>query len=154
MKQSLTQRRVVAEPNSEGTATLIISECPPADVYAARDHINYLARRLKTADEPRTIDQLRADVALALLSGSALSGSDRTGTVNLNVDYASGGRTLVSNQTPLCRRHHRAKHVGKWRYRKTARTRMEWTSPLGHTYHTAKPPYGRVRPGSAGMMTR
>ena len=84
MKRSLEERKVVAEPNREGTAALVISECSPDDVFAARDHINMLARRLKTAEEPRNIDQLRADVALDLLSGTI--GEPRRGAVDIHVD--------------------------------------------------------------------
>lgn len=232
-EESLDRRKVVAEPNPEGTAALIISEGSPDDVYAARDHINILARRLKTADEPRNIDQLRADVALRLLTGQITVDGPRAGTVNINVDlttlaelddhpgnlagygpinaelarkvalnqtkgswtatitdpetgeplevvsvrrrpttkqqrmiralhptcvfrgcdmpaddsdldhiidHAKGGKTLVCNHAPLCRRHHMAKHRGGWRYHKTSRTEVEWTSPLGHKYRTEKPP--------------
>lgn len=56
------------------------------------------------------------------------------------IDHAQGGPTTVGNQAPLCRRHHLAKHRGGWRYRKVDKTRFEWTSPLGHTYHTGRPP--------------
>jgi hypothetical protein len=76
---SVSERKVVAEENPEGTAALIISQCSPEDVYAARDHINTLARRLKTEDEPRTIDQLRADVALDLLVGRFHNGPEGSG---------------------------------------------------------------------------
>lgn len=94
--RSLSERRVVAEPNDEGTAGLIITQCSPRDVYAARDHINVLARRLKTAGEPRSIDQLRADVALGLLTGvSPAQLGDagvrvgRGGSVNITVDLTT-----------------------------------------------------------------
>jgi hypothetical protein len=56
------------------------------------------------------------------------------------IDYAHGGRTVVSNHAPLCRRHHMAKHERGWRYRKVDRTSIEWTSPLGHTYRIDRPP--------------
>lgn len=231
---SLSERRVVADPSPEGTATLIIEQCSPTDVYAARDHINRLAKQLKTADESRTIDQLRADVAMRLLTGQ-INGSDTSsaGTVSIHVDlktlarlsespaelagygpivaelarktvrqqqsgswvgtvtdpetgeplhtvtlrrrptaaqkrkiralnrtcvhpgcrmpavdsdidhiidYANGGETTVRNTAPLCRRHHMAKHRGGWRYRRIGRIEFEWTSPLGHTYRTGRPP--------------
>lgn len=231
---SLSERKVVAEPNWEGTAALIISQCSPANVYAARDHINILAKRLKTEDEPRSIDELRADVALALLTGqvdgpqhrngkvvvtvplTTLAGLDsRTGDlagygpvhaelarkiareqtddewigvvtdpdtgeplhvvklrrrpsarqrrmirallphcsfpgcrmpsrdcdIDHTVDYADGGPTTVRNQVPLCRRHHLAKHRGRWRYHRLDRATVEWTSPLGRRYVVrARPP--------------
>lgn len=233
MKHSLELRKVVAEPNAQGTAALVISECAPDDVLAARNHIDVLAKRLKTADEPRNIDQLRADVALGLLIGRLEPSAPARGSVTLHVDmttlaelddnpgelagfgpviaeiarkvaneqtdgewsavatdpetgeplhvvslrrrpsakqarkvralhptctfrgcqmpardcdidhivdYARGGRTVVCNHAPLCRRHHMAKHERGWRYRKVDRTAIEWTSPLGHSYRTGRPP--------------
>jgi Domain of unknown function (DUF222) len=233
MEYSLSQRKVVAEPNPEGTAALIISESSPDEIYAARDHINTLARRLKTADESRSIDQIRADVALALLTGRTSPDDRGHGSVSVHIDmttlarldekpgelagcgpivaelarkvaleqtdgkwnaivtdpetgeplqvvslrrrpsakqirtiralhttctfvgcrmpagncdidhiidYAKGGKTVVRNHAPLCRRHHMAKHVRGWRYRKLSRTYVEWLSPLGHLYRTGRPP--------------
>ena len=75
-ERSLTERKVVAEENAEGTATFIISQASPEDVLAARDHVNRLAKRLKSDDDPRNIDQIRADIALALLQDE-LSGSGK-----------------------------------------------------------------------------
>lgn len=233
MKRSLEQRKVVAEPNAEGTAALIISECAPDDVYSARNHINVLAKRLKTKDESRNIDQLRADVALGLLTGRIEPDQKRGGSVSLHVDLTTlselddhpgelagcgpvlaeiarkiareqadgewnavvtdpetgeplhvvslrrrpsakqvrkvralhptctfpgcrmpaedsdidhimarteGGKTLVRNHGPLCRRHHMAKHKRGWRYRKIGRVVIEWISPLDHRYRTERPP--------------
>jgi hypothetical protein len=226
-ERSLSERKVVAEPNWEGTAALIISQCSPKDVYAARDHINILAKRLKTEDESRSIDELRADVALGLLTGRINGDSPSGGRVVITtplttlaeldsktgdlagygpvhaelarkvareqhdsewigvvtdpetgeplhavtlrrrptarqqrmirallphcsfpgcrmpapdcdidhtIDYAEGGSTTVRNQVPLCRRHHLAKHRGRWTYRRLDRTAVEWTSPLGRRY--------------------
>lgn len=233
MEYSLSQRKMVAEPNAEGTAALILSECAPDEIYAARDHVNMLARRLKTADESRTIDQIRADVALALLTGQMTASDQKRGSVSVHIDmttlakldekpgelagcgpiiaelarkvakeqikgkwnavvtdpetgeplhvvslrrrptakqlrtiralhptctfvgcrmpavncdidhiinYAHGGKTIVHNHAPLCRRHHMAKHQRGWRYHKLNRTEVEWLSPLGHTYRTGRPP--------------
>jgi len=83
---SLSERKMVAEPNLEGTAALIISQCSPDDVLSARDHINLLARRLKTSDELRTIDQLRADVAIGLLTGRLKGKGVQRGSVTISVD--------------------------------------------------------------------
>lgn len=88
-ERSVKERKVVAEPNPEGTAAFIISQCSPEDVYAARDHVNRIARGLKTADEPRTIDQIRADVALGLLAGKLRSRVNGGGSVNIMVDLTT-----------------------------------------------------------------
>jgi hypothetical protein len=226
-ERSLSERKVVAEPNWEGTAALIISQCSPDDVYAARDHINILAKRLLGDDETRNIDQLRADVAMGLLTGRLGGGKPGRGGVVVTVplttlaelgeesgdlagygpvhaelarkvareqqdsewtgvatdpetgeplhtvalrrrptarqrrmirallpqcsfpgcrmpatdsdidhtaDHAAGGPTTVRNQAPLCRRHHLAKHRGRWTYRRVDRVAVEWISPLSRRY--------------------
>lgn len=51
--------------------------------------------------------------------------------------WCRGGATLQRNLGPLCRYHHRAKHQGRWRYRRQPNGDHLWTSPLGHTYHTS-----------------
>jgi hypothetical protein len=89
LEVSLSERKVVAEPNLEGTAALIISQCSPDDIFAARDHINLLARRLKTSDELRTIDQLRADVAVGLLTGRLEGKGVQRGSVIVSVDLTT-----------------------------------------------------------------
>lgn len=88
-EQSLSERRVVAEENPEGTAALLGLQCSPDRVYAARNHINMLARRLKTDDEPRTIDQLRADVMMGLLTGELNGSRTRNGSVDIHVDLTT-----------------------------------------------------------------
>ncbi|MFB9313829.1 HNH endonuclease signature motif containing protein [Nocardioides plantarum] len=50
------------------------------------------------------------------------------------VPWQAGGPTAVSNLAMLCRRHHRAKTHGRWRYRVIEPGRYEWTSPTSATY--------------------
>ncbi len=59
----------------------------------------------------------------------------------------TGGATCSHNIAPLCRRHHRAKTHGRWRYRRIHPTGYEWTTPHGyrivrdhHGTHPAIPP--------------
>ena len=59
----------------------------------------------------------------------------------------TGGATCTDNIAPLCRRHHRAKTHGRWRYRRLHATGYEWTTPHGyrivrdhHGTHEARPP--------------
>ncbi len=63
-------RRVVMEPSVDGTAHLFGLDLPPDRVQAAMRRIADLAQDLKTGDETRTIDQLRADIFLDLLNGN------------------------------------------------------------------------------------
>ena len=60
-----------------------------------------------------------------------------------------GGPTATDNLAPLCRRHHRFKTRGRWRYEMTEPGVFVWTSPLGNTYlrdHTGSRPIGRAWP--------
>ena len=60
-----------------------------------------------------------------------------------------GGPTATDNLAPLCRRHHRLKTHGRWRYEMTEPGVFIWTSPLGNTYlrdHTGSQPAGRAWP--------
>ena len=44
-------------------------------------------------------------------------------------------QTSSDNLAPLCRRHHRLKTLGGWRYRAERPGAYVWTSPRGHYYH-------------------
>lgn len=50
-----------------GTVTLTLHDAPAEKAVAAYARVDRVAKALKTRDEPRTLDQLRADVALNLL---------------------------------------------------------------------------------------
>ena len=88
-QQALEQRRVVREATEAGTANLMILDAPPDIAAEASNLINQIAIGLKTADEPRTLDQLRTDVALDLLSGRANPNSTGRGTIDIHVDLAT-----------------------------------------------------------------
>jgi hypothetical protein len=49
------------------------------------------------------------------------------------LDWALGGATLIPNLCSLCRRHHRAKHVGRFTVTRGPHG-FDWTSPRGHRY--------------------
>ena len=51
------------------------------------------------------------------------------------VPYDDGGPTSSDNIAPLCRRHHRTKTHGRWRYRFLRPGAYLWRSPTGHWYH-------------------
>ena len=53
---------------------------------AATRRINQIARDLKHGDDPRTLDQIRADVFLDLLAGVDLNTAGRLATVDITVD--------------------------------------------------------------------
>ena len=79
-------RRLVAEATTDGTANLVGLKLAPHRVNAASRRINHLARSLKTKGETRTMDQLRADVFLDLLTGKAAGSKADGGGVHLHSD--------------------------------------------------------------------
>jgi hypothetical protein len=49
------------------------------------------------------------------------------------VDWAQSHTTTITNLCVLCRRHHRAKHVGRYQVRRGFHG-IDWTTPRGHRY--------------------
>ena len=86
----LIDRRVVIEATEAGTANLLGLDLPPADTTAAMRRINRLARAAKSGDDPRTIDQIRADILLDLLNGREPNQSPGDGAViDIRVDLTT-----------------------------------------------------------------
>jgi hypothetical protein len=87
-QEGVAERRVIVEPNPDGTADLIGISLPPHRVAAIRRKVNWLARSLKNPSDPRSMDQIRADVFLDLLQGrtSSSSKTGSRGTVEIQVD--------------------------------------------------------------------
>ena len=83
-EESVEDRRVVVESNPEGTANLLGLNLPPDRVVAIRRRIDRLAKALRRAGDPRSIDQIRADVYLDLLAGRHQDA--KGGMVDLHVD--------------------------------------------------------------------
>ncbi len=88
LEHAVEDRRVVLEANPAGSANLLLLDLPPDVAAAARERIDFLARRLP-GDDGRTMDQRRADVALDLLCGRGAPVG--RGMVDLTVDL----RTLL-----------------------------------------------------------
>jgi hypothetical protein len=89
-QRGIEDRRLVAQPNPDGTGDLYGLNLPPDRVMAIRRRIDRLARHLRRNGEARTMDQLRADVYLDLLDGTTVDDS-ATGEapVTLTVDLAT-----------------------------------------------------------------
>ena len=85
---AVTQRRVTVEATTDGTAHLYGLDLAPDRVAEIRHRIDAIARSLRTNGEARTMDQLRADVYLDLLTGTAANGSKNgsKGVIDLRVD--------------------------------------------------------------------
>jgi hypothetical protein len=86
--EAVEDRRVVLEANPAGTANLRGLDLPPDRAVAISRRINRLAHQLKTQLEPRSMDQLRADIFLDLLEGANSAASPRVGrgVVDIQVD--------------------------------------------------------------------
>jgi len=80
------ERRVETASNPDGTADLLGRQLPPDQTAQAWSRIEAIARHLKRLGDERTLDQIRADVFLALLSGSSTYSAHTSGGVRLTVD--------------------------------------------------------------------
>lgn len=54
-------------------------------------------------------------------------------------DWAEGGLTTLCNLAPLCRFHHRLKHLTAWTYQRLPDGSIEWISQFGIKYVTHPP---------------
>jgi len=92
-ESAVAERRVVSELTPDGTVNLLGLDLPAHRAAAVMRRINVLARHLKVDGELRSLDQLRADVALDLLDGTASGSPSDTagvrGSVDVQVDLAT-----------------------------------------------------------------
>jgi len=84
-EEALDERRVGAAANPDGTASIFGMHLAPDRVSAGMERINHLAQTLRGGNETRTMDQLRADIFVDLLTGSQHTGG-RGGVVEIHVD--------------------------------------------------------------------
>lgn len=84
----VAQRKVARGLNPDGTAYLAGCNLPPDQTAAADERLDALARAAKQAGDDRPIDQIRADIYLALLAGtySGPGPVDRRGVIELTCD--------------------------------------------------------------------
>jgi hypothetical protein len=78
-ERALQDARVERWDEHGGTAALAGRDLPPASVLAADQNLSALARQLKRAGASGTLDQLRAQVYLALLTGNSVGSLTPTG---------------------------------------------------------------------------
>jgi len=78
-------RKITTEVTPDGTVNVLALDIAPHRAAAATRNVNAIARSLKRKGETRTMDQLRADVAIDLLTGAATAAS-RRGMVEVRVD--------------------------------------------------------------------
>jgi hypothetical protein len=87
-EETVQDRRVFSEVNPAGTFNLMGLDLDTVRAQTARNRINTIARSLKTKDETRTLDQIRADVFLDLLCGTNHD-TQGSGSVNIAVELAT-----------------------------------------------------------------
>ena len=89
-ENGVEERRVVSDANPDGTANLSGLQLSAPESRAAIRRINRIAQQLKSAGDPRSIDQIRADIFLDLLNGTSLSngGGDRA-VVDIRVELST-----------------------------------------------------------------
>ena len=122
-ERAVDDRRVVIESAPEGTAHLLGLDLPPHRVVEIGKRIDRLAKSLKRAGDPRSIDQIRADVYLDLLAGRHQEA--RGGMVDLHVDLDTLARLSeapgeLGGYGPviadIARQIAEAQAAGEWRY--------------------------------------
>lgn len=75
-QQGLEERALIAQTDDDGTANLCGHKMNVIRTLGVYNKIDRLAQKLKTADDPRSIDQIRADVFLELLEGKHHNSED------------------------------------------------------------------------------
>jgi hypothetical protein len=122
----LEERRLVSDANPDGTANLCGYQLPAEKSQAAARRINRMAHEMKASGDPRSIDQIRADLFLDLLNGNGLqtSSTDR-GVVDIRVELTtllelddkpgelSGWGPVIAD---LARKVIREQFESEWRY--------------------------------------
>ena len=91
-KERAKERRVEKSPDDDGMSWL--SAYLPADkVEAAYRRVDAIAHSLKTREDPRSLDEVRADVLIDLLLGNP---SNVTTKIEVRVDDPDGGSTALA----------------------------------------------------------
>ncbi|MCI0678013.1 MAG: HNH endonuclease, partial [Actinobacteria bacterium] len=81
-------RKLVCSSTPAGTANILATDLPAPLTTAVMRRINHLARAARSKDDPRTMDQIRADVFLDLLNGDQTRAPGR-GIVDIRVDLTT-----------------------------------------------------------------
>jgi hypothetical protein len=89
-EQRLNETRVYCRPAEDGTAHLLGLYLPPNLANAAMRRLTHQAKKLKAKGDKRPIDQIRADLFLAILTGrDADEDEGQRGVVDLKVDLTT-----------------------------------------------------------------
>lgn len=91
-RNSFDERRLVSELTVDGTVDIHLLGAAPDRAAEAFNRVDTIARSLSGHGETRSIDQIRADVAIDLLCGRADHPKTGRGTVNIHVDLETLAR--------------------------------------------------------------
>ena len=139
MDEGLKDRKVVSYQNPDLTGSIGVLSSHPNDVAAALSNIDRIARSLKTENEPRSLDQIKNDVAIDLLKGTQFVASGGGGRVNVTIPAATlerwadhpgelGGFGPVTAE--IARKTAMENHDGEWVYQVTDNGRVVATGTL------------------------
>lgn len=123
-ERAKAERRFMSWEQPDGTLSLLLTGVDPVVGKAVCDRVNQIARDVRGGGEIRTMDQLRADVAVDLLAGGL---SPRVGSVHLTVDLATLAE-MVSEPGELAGYGPIAADIARQLVEKTGRTVFEWTA--------------------------
>ena len=99
-KARVRQRRVEMQPTEDSCANVLGLNLPAEDALAATNRLTALARALKQAGDPRSLDQLRADTFLNLLLGNTCSHHGQPGNLHPSSGLGGGGAATARRQRP------------------------------------------------------
>ena len=85
-EKAVIDRRFIPEMTVDGTLHLMGLDLPPDEATSASNRIDLLAQRIKRDGDPRTLDQIRADVFLDLLNGRSPETPDGRGITDMVCD--------------------------------------------------------------------
>lgn len=85
-EKTIEGRRVYPEMTVDGAVNILGLDLPPKEATSASNRVDSLAQRLKRSGDPRTIDQIRADVFLDLLNGRSPETPDGRGITDMVCD--------------------------------------------------------------------
>jgi hypothetical protein len=129
-EEAAREARVERWTEPAGTAALAGRDLPPAGVLAADQHVSELAAGLRAAGVAGTMDQLRAQVFVTLLTGQPVSALVPPATApTTGPARPGGGRSLGFPGTGS------APGASGWLGGPEPGT-MIWTTPSGRTYTT------------------
>lgn len=104
-------------------------------------------RRLPTAAQARHV---RARNRRCVFPGC--SRTSQRAEIDHTIPYSAGGATITRNLGPICRKHHRMRHSGRWRVTQPKEGTFVWSSPVGamlvahpHSYITPEYVSGTAR---------